>query len=61
MANEDKLNNKIEEGAGKLKETTGHATGDEWLRAEGKGQKDKAQLKDTLQDAAEKVKDVFKK
>ena len=61
MANEDKLNNKIEEGAGKLKETTGHATGDESLRAEGEGQKDKAQLKDAVQDAAAKVKDIFKK
>jgi uncharacterized protein YjbJ (UPF0337 family) len=61
MANDDKLNNKIEEGAGKFKETTGRATGDESLRAEGEGQKDKAQLKDKVQDAAEKVKDIFKK
>nr|MBA3574195.1 CsbD family protein [Pseudonocardiales bacterium] len=50
MANDDKLNNKIEEGTGKFKETTGRATGDESLRAEGEGQKDKAQLKDKVQD-----------
>lgn len=61
MANEDKLTNKIDEGAGKLKETSGRATGDESLRAEGEVQKDKAQLKDKVQDAAEKVKDIFKK
>lgn len=58
MVHDDKLNNKIEEGAGKLKETTGGATGDESLRAEGEGQKDKAQLKDAVQDAAAKVKDI---
>ena len=61
MANDDKLDNKIEEGAGKFKETTGRATGDESLRAEGEAQKDTAQLKDKVQDAAEKVKDIFKK
>ncbi len=61
MANEDKLSNKIDEGAGKLKETTGRASGDESLRAEGEVQKDKAQLKDRVQDTAEKVRDVFKK
>lgn len=61
MANEDKLNNKIDEGTGKLKETAGRATGDEQLQAEGKGQKEGAQFVDKLQDAASKVKEAFKK
>lgn len=61
MANDDKVKNKIDEGTGKLKETTGRATGDESMRAEGEGQKDVAQMKDKLQDAASKVKDAFKK
>ncbi|MDQ3154795.1 MAG: CsbD family protein [Actinomycetota bacterium] len=61
MANEDKLNNKIDESTGKLKETAGRATGDEQLQAEGQGQKEGAQFKDKLQDAASKVKEAFKK
>jgi len=61
MANDDKAKNKIDEGTGKLKETTGRATGDDSLRAEGEGQKDVAQTKDNLQDAANKVKDAFRK
>lgn len=61
MANDDKLSNKIDEGTGKLKETAGKAKGDESMRAEGEGQKEGAQFKDKLQDAASKVKDAFKK
>lgn len=61
MANDDKFHNKIDEGTGKLKETAGHASGDDKLKAEGEGQKEGAQFKDKIQDAASKVKDAFKK
>lgn len=60
MGNEDKIKNKIDEGAGKMKETAGGITGDDKMHQEGKAEKDKAQLKDKAQDAVEKVKDVFK-
>jgi len=61
MANDDKLRNKIDEGAGQVKETAGRLTGDEETRQEGAAEKDKAQLKDKVQDAVGKAKDVFKK
>ncbi|MGH4018975.1 MAG: CsbD family protein [Pseudonocardiaceae bacterium] len=61
MAHEDKAENKYDEATGKLKETAGKATGDEQMEAEGRAEKDKAQLKDRVQDTVEKVKDVFKR
>ncbi|HEU0087218.1 MAG TPA: CsbD family protein [Pseudonocardiaceae bacterium] len=61
MANEDKLKNKIDEGAGAVKEGAGHISGDEGMRREGETEKDKAQLKDKVQDAVDKAKDIFKK
>lgn len=61
MANEDKVQNKIDEGAGQIKETAGQATGDEDMRRQGEAEKDKAQLKDKVQDAVDKAKDIFKK
>lgn len=61
MANDDKVQNKIDEGAGKVKETTGRVTGDEEMRQEGEADKDKAQLKDKAQDAVDKAKEIFKK
>lgn len=61
MANEDKFENKVDEASGKAKETAGRLSGEEDLRREGEAEKDKAQLKDKVQDAAQKVKDVFKK
>jgi len=61
MANEDKLKNKIDEGAGTVKKAAGHATGDDEMRREGEFEKDKANVKDKAQDAVEAVKDVFKK
>lgn len=61
MAHDDKLRNKIDEGAGRVKETAGRVTGDEKMRQEGETEADTAKLKDKAQDAVEAVKDVFKK
>ncbi|MFN2495821.1 MAG: CsbD family protein [Pseudonocardiaceae bacterium] len=61
MANDDKLKNKIDEGAGRVKETAGSVTGDDETRREGKVEKGKAQVKDNVQDAVESAKDIFKK
>ncbi len=56
MGTEDKAGNKAEELKGKVKETTGKATGDESLETEGKADQSKSSLKQ----AAENVKDAFK-
>lgn len=53
----DKIHNAAAKLTGKSKEATGKATGNDHLRAEGKGDQIKADLKQ----AAEKVKDAFKK
>jgi len=53
----DKMDNAAEKLAGKAKETAGKTTDDEQLEAEGKTDQSKADLKQ----AAEKVKDAFKK
>lgn len=57
MGIEDKLSNAADKAAGKAKETTGKATDDERLEAEGKADQGVADLKQ----AAEKVKDAFKR
>ncbi len=56
MSLADKAKNKLEELAGKSKEATGRATGDNKLKAEGKADQAKAKLKQ----AGEKIKDAFK-
>jgi uncharacterized protein YjbJ (UPF0337 family) len=56
MSNEDKISNKIDELAGKGKETAGRATDNPDLEAEGKGD----QATSNLKQAGEKIKDVFK-
>ena len=56
MSAEDKASNKIDELAGKAKETVGRATHNRDLEAEGKGQ----QTASNLKQAGEKVKDAFK-
>lgn len=53
----EKFHNAAEKLHGKGKETAGHATGDDRLKAEGKAHRVKADLKQ----AGEKVKDAFKK
>ncbi|HEY2085015.1 MAG TPA: CsbD family protein [Mycobacterium sp.] len=57
MGAHDKVSNKIDDVAGKAKEGLGKATGDDDTRAEGKLD----QAKSSLKDAAEHVKDAFKK
>ena len=56
MGGMDKLKNKTEELGGKAKQGVGKATGDDSMRAEGKMDEAKGDLKQ----AGEKVKDVFK-
>jgi uncharacterized protein YjbJ (UPF0337 family) len=56
MNNKDKLENAAEAAKGKVKETTGDATDNRDLQAEGQAEKSKADLKQ----AGEKVKDAFK-
>jgi uncharacterized protein YjbJ (UPF0337 family) len=53
----DKIDNAAEKLGGKGKEAAGEATGDDSLKAEGKTDQAKADLKQ----AGEKVKDAFKK
>jgi len=53
----DKIHNAAEKLHGKGKEAAGDATGNNPLKAEGKRQQKKADLKQ----AGEKIKDVFKK
>lgn len=62
------IKNKVDQASGKAKETVGKITDDEKLEAEGRLQHDKAQLaedadklKKNVKDAAEHVKNVFKK
>lgn len=57
MGLDDKIKNTAENLGGKGKEAAGEATGDESLKAEGKGD----QVKSDLKQAGEKVKDAFKK
>ncbi|HEX8935402.1 MAG TPA: CsbD family protein [Pseudonocardiaceae bacterium] len=52
----DKAKDKAEELIGKVKEGTGEATGDEGLKAEGKTD----QIKANLKQAGEKIKDALK-
>ena len=52
----DKMKNAAEEVKGKVKETTGDATDDKDLQAEGKGEETAAELKQ----AGEKAKDAFR-
>lgn len=57
MGTDDKLSNKTEGLKGKAKETTGRATDDEQMEAEGRGDQTKSDLKQ----AGENVKDAFKR
>ncbi|MGA3221541.1 MAG: CsbD family protein [Acidimicrobiales bacterium] len=57
MATTDKAKNTAEQAKGKLKEAAGEITGNDDLRAEGKADQTKANLKQ----AGEKVKDAFHK
>ena len=64
MGFDDKVENKLEDLKGKGKEAAGAATDDNELRAEGKADQSEASLKDAgekAKDAADDVKDAFKK
>jgi uncharacterized protein YjbJ (UPF0337 family) len=56
MGMDDKVRNEAEEMKGRAKEGVGHATDNEQLEAEGKGDQVKANLKQ----AGEKVKDAYR-
>ena len=56
MSGTDKAGNKAQEVGGKAKETLGNVTGDKSIRDEGRSD----QVKSSLKDAGEKVKDAFK-
>lgn len=65
---EDKLKNQADKASGKVKETVGKLTDNEQLEGEGRLQHDKAtlaqdaeKLKKSVKDAAEHIKDAFKK
>jgi uncharacterized protein YjbJ (UPF0337 family) len=57
MSATDKAKNSAEQAKGKAKETAGQVTGNDKLRAEGKVD----QMKGDLKQAGEKVKDALKK
>jgi uncharacterized protein YjbJ (UPF0337 family) len=57
MGLDDKIKNTAENVGGKSKEAAGEASGDDRLKAEGKAD----QVKSDLKQAGEKVKDAFKK
>lgn len=57
MGIDDKMGNKAEDLAGKAKEGIGRATDNESLEAEGRADQSKSDIKQ----AAEKVKDAFKR
>ena len=56
MGMDDKLKHKAEGGLGKAKEKIGDASDDRDMKAEGRGEQSKADLKQ----AGDKVKDAFK-
>ena len=57
MATTDKAMNSAQQAKGKVKEAAGKVTGNDKLRAKGKSD----QMKGNLKQAGEKVKDAFKK
>lgn len=57
MGIDDKMGNKAEDLSGKAKEGIGRATDNESLEAEGRADQSKSDIKQ----AAEKVKDAFKR
>ena len=57
MATSDKARNTAQQAKGKLKETVGKVSGNDKLRAKGKAD----QVKGDIKQAGEKLKDAFKK
>ena len=61
MSDTDKFGDRVDQASGKAKEWAGKATDDESLEAEGTTQHEVAESKADLRDAADKVKDAFKR
>jgi uncharacterized protein YjbJ (UPF0337 family) len=61
MGMDDKIDNKAEELKGKVKEGAGHATDDEELQAEGRGDQASGHVKQAGEKVKDAAKDVFKK
>ena len=63
MGFDDKVGNKADEAAGKVKETVGDATDNESLEYEGRADQSEANQAggEKVKDAADDVKDAFKK
>lgn len=61
MSTADKAKNAAEKGKGKVKEATGHATGDQVLEAEGKADQAKGGLKQAGENVKEAAHDATKK
>jgi uncharacterized protein YjbJ (UPF0337 family) len=49
----------VDEGTGRLKEAAGSLIGDDELKNEGKGERAKASVKDKIDKAADKAKEVL--
>jgi uncharacterized protein YjbJ (UPF0337 family) len=58
MGLDDKIGNKAQEAAGKMKEATGDATGNEKLQAEGAGDQASAKTKQAGEHLKDAAKDV---
>jgi uncharacterized protein YjbJ (UPF0337 family) len=60
---DDKIQHQAEDAKGKAKEATGAATGNDSMKAEGRGDQDKASAKEAgrhVKEAGENVRDTFK-
>lgn len=59
MGTSEKFSAKADQAKGKVKETTGKATDDERMEAEGRAEKMKGDVKESVESAKDRVKDVF--
>jgi uncharacterized protein YjbJ (UPF0337 family) len=60
---DDKMQNQVEDAKGKAKEAAGAATGNEEMKAEGRGDQGEAKIDEAkrhAKEAGENVKDAFK-
>ena len=55
MGLDDRIENKVQDIAGRGKEAAGAVTGDDSLKAEGEADQTKASLKDKVEDVKDKV------
>lgn len=60
MSDSDKVEAKTDQAKGKVKETVGHAVGNEKLEAEGRGDQAKGDVREAGEKAKDAVKDVLK-